>query len=290
MNPTRRGWSDARQTCSPAMVNFLFKNRSQLNRLIDDVWTWESIDDLVHLSERSRMQALHEGLQAPCVCNGVWCSHVAATLAANNIDAAELAHDIYVSLVQGRAETTPVPTLAGLHGGEGKSLIFFALSALLGDEYVHGFVASGTFPLLGLEGKKAVLLNEWRFAASVLPLSLQLLWFEGKPVPIARPQCKDQYVGHYLYRGTAPIFITTPLKRLEKLMAEADHARQTGTASEAHMILRRLKIYRFEHAIPKPDHQIPACRSCLAQFIFEGEAAWNRCHAFGEQAPATPDF
>jgi hypothetical protein len=46
----------ARQECSPAMVNYLFKIRGQLNRLIDDVWTWECIDDRVRLSNQTRAE------------------------------------------------------------------------------------------------------------------------------------------------------------------------------------------------------------------------------------------
>ena len=276
----------AKQTCSPSMVGFLFKNRKRLSELIDDIWTWETIDDRVHLSQRSRMQALHDGANSPCICSGEWSKHVGMTLRANCIDAIELAHDIYRSLEQGRSETTLVPTLAGLQGGEGKSLIFMPLGALLGDEYVYSYVATGSFPLLGLEGKKAVVLDEWRFGASVLPLPLQLLWLEGKPVPIARPQ--DHFLGHCLYKGTAPIFITTPLKRLQKLIEEAEHARQNGVACEASMVLRRLKIYKFEAVLPKPAEQIPACASCFAKFLFEGEALWHS--RFGEEAPATPEM
>ena len=89
--------------------------------------------------------------------------------------AAGLAHDIYTSLLQGRSETTPVVCLAGLQGGEGKSLLFYQLPAVLGEELVYHHTASGAFPLLGLEGKKAVVLDEWNFSGAAVPLSSQLL-------------------------------------------------------------------------------------------------------------------
>ena len=38
---------------------------------------------------------------------------------------------------------------------------------------------------------------------AALPLSTQLLWFKGKPVPITRPQ--NHYMEYFLYKGTAPI-------------------------------------------------------------------------------------
>ena len=262
----------ARTSCSPAMVAYLFQIRHKLNKLIEDVWTWETVDDLLHLSGRSRMTALEDALRQPCCCDGQWATQVRRVLVANGISEAELAHDIYISFAAGRCETTPVVTLAGLQGGEGKSLIFFPIPKVLGGDFVQGHTASGSFPLLGLEGKKAVVLDEWRFAASALPIGIQLLWFEGKPVPLTRPQ--GESIGHLLYKGTAPIFITTPMKRLEKLETEAKAARAAGISCEATMLLRRLKVHRFNVAVSKPQKQIPACANCFANFLFEGEMLW----------------
>ena len=267
----------AKKSCSPSMVSYLFSIRHKLNKLIDDIWTWECVDDCLHLSQRSRMAALEDGMQGECVCQGAWTHYVRQALALNGLCEAELAHDIYVSFANGRSETTPVVTLVGLRGGEGKSLVFYPLDAVLGEDFVQGHTASGAFPLLGLEGKKAVRLDEWRFAASVLPLSIQLLWFEGKPVPLARPQ--GEYIGHLLYKGTAPIFITTPWKRFEKLEADAQSAVQSGCSSEASMVLRRLKVYKFSTAVPQPPSQIPACAHCFANFVFDGEMAWSQMHS-----------
>ena len=263
----------ATTACSPSMASFLFSIRHRLNKLIDDIWTWETIDDRLHLSQRSRMTALEEAMRAPCVCGGAWRHHVSRVLSINGISESELAHDIYVSVSQGRSETTPVITLVGLRGGEGKSLIFYPMEAVFGEDLVQGHTASGSFPMLGIEGKKVVLLDEWRFAASALPLSIQLLWFEGKPVPVARPQ--GEYIGHLMYKGSAPIFITTPWKRFEKLETDAETAVQTGGSSEASMVLRRLKVHKFRHKVPQPPSQIAPCAACFACFVFEGEMAWS---------------
>ena len=180
----------------------------------------------------------------------------------------------FTSLTKGRSETTPVMCLAGLQGGEGKSLIFYPLPAVLGEEFVCHHTATGAFALLGLQGMKAVLLDEWSFSAASVPLSTQLLWFEGKPVPITRPQ--NDYAGHVLYKGTAPIFITTPLQRMEKFIADAERARSRGESSVATMVLRRLKLYKFTQGIQAPAEQIPQCAACFASFVFEGEAAYRR--------------
>ena len=262
----------AKDKCTPTMVRFLFKMRHKLAGIIDDIWHWECIDDRVHLGQRSRLDALHEALRVPCACGGEWPAYVAESLAVNGISATELAHDIYIAFTKGRSETTPVVCLAGLHGGEGKSMIFYPLPAVLGENLVCHHMDAGTFALLGLQGKKAVLLDEWSFETATVPLNLQLLWFEGKPVPITRPQ--NDFAGHALYKGTAPIFITTPLKRMEKFITEAARAARFGESSVATMVLRRLKLYKFTRKPRVPAGQIPQCAACFASFVLEGESVF----------------
>ena len=111
---------------------------------------------------------------------------------------------MYTALVVGRKETTSVVVLAGATGGAGKSLLLLPLTTLFGDDAVQCSPEKGSFPLMGLEKKKVVVMDDWRFNSRVLPLSLQLLWFEGKPMPVVRPQGNDEFSGHALYRGSAP--------------------------------------------------------------------------------------
>jgi len=266
----------ARETCSPAMMSFLFRIRRRLPSLIDDVWTWEEVHDKVALSQRSRMQCLLDAMSSQCCCGGEWLRSIEEALRCNGIDASTLAHDIHENLQHGRCETVPVIVLAGLHGGEGKSLLLQPLAAVLGEDYVQEGLASGQFPLLGLESKRAVVLNEWRFHNSVLPLSVQLLWFEGKAVPITRPQGTDAYYGHYRYKGSAPIFVTTPLKVLQPVLDEAEAAIAEGLASDLTMLTRRLHVYKFTVRMPRPRRQLPRCGACFAAFVLQGEAAWSQ--------------
>jgi hypothetical protein len=265
----------AKERCSQAMVNFLFKNRRRLPALIDDCWLMEEIGERCARSKETRMEALWAGLSKPCVCGGQWPKFVEAALHLNGIHPWSLAHDMHSSLLHGRCETVPTMVFAGLQGGEGKSLLLTPLAAVLGDEYVQEGLASGNFPMLGLENKKVVILNEWRFNNATLPMSMQLLWLEGKAVPLARPQNSDAFCGHCKYKGSAPIFITMPLKRLEPLMAEANTAMTQGLPSELTMLMRRLRVYKFTRAAPKPPTQLPPCASCFAQFVIEGDAMWN---------------
>ena len=70
----------------------------------------------------------------------------------------------------------------------GKSFLFAPLRPLYGADHVQERPAGGNFNLLGVDGKKVTLLDEWTFLDEDLPVPMQLLWLEGKPVPVQRPQ------------------------------------------------------------------------------------------------------
>ena len=144
----------AKECCTPQMFKFLFSIRSKLPSLIDDIWTWEEIDDRLAKSEQTRGGALADAMLKDCCCAGEWPKHASASLHANGIDAVELGHDIYHALHAGRSESTPVVVLAGKQGGEGKSLALYPLPAVIGQSYVQSSPAKGSLPLLGIEHKK----------------------------------------------------------------------------------------------------------------------------------------
>ena len=122
--------------------------------------------------------------------------------------------------------------------------------------------AGGNFSLLGIEGKKVTLLDEWTFEYEDLPLPMQLLWLEGKPVPICTPQ--NHQMGHGLYQGSAPIFITTPEDSLKGLSTNS--AEQPR--GDAGMLLRRLKVFLYTVPLPKPPSpRVRPCPCCFAQLV-----------------------
>ena len=269
----------AKEVCTPAMQTFLFRIRRKLPALIDDVWQWEEASDRVELSTKARMAALSDAMASPCRCDGEWWPCIEGALRTNGIAASELAHDFYLNFAFGRSETVPVIVLAGLHGGEGKSLLLSPIGALLGEEYVLQGLASGAFPMMDLPSKKAVVLNEWKFNNGPISLGAQLLWFEGKTVPITKPQNDSEAgSGHCLYRGSAPIFITAPLKGLQPLIDQAEADRQSGRASQLTMLMRRLHIYRFCTPCQPPRRQLDPCPACFANFVLQGEEEWCRTH------------
>ena len=100
------------------------------------------------------------------------------------------------------------------------------------------------------------------FMGEDLPLPIQLLWLEGKAVPICTPQ--NQTVGHKLYEGKAPLFITCP----EDALAGLSHASAEEPRGQAGMLLRRLKIFFYSVPIPKPPPpQIVNCPRCWATLV-----------------------
>ena len=133
---------------------------------------------------------------------------------------------------------------------------------LFGSDHVQERPPGGQFSLLNIETKKVAVLDEWQFMDEDLPLAIQFLWLEGKPVPICCPQ--NQQAGHKTYRGTAPIFVTTP----EDALAGLSNSSAQQPQGQAGMLLRRLKIFPYTVPIPKPPPpRVLPCPRCFALFV-----------------------
>ena len=252
----------AKTSCSHKLVAWMFKNEDKLEKIIDKAWAWENVDAFLVDATKTRMQVMKDALRAPCVCGGRWLHHVRESLSMNRVDVPDLCNSILMSLKHGRSEAAPVVTLAGRFGGEGKSLLFSAVRPLFGKEHVQERPGGGQFCLHGLEKAKVAVLDEWMFIDEDLPLSIQLLWLEGKRVPVTMPQ--NQHVGHKLYEGSAPMFVTCPETALAGLSAESSQRPQ----GQAGMLLRRLKIYTFTVPIPKPPlPKVVPCARCFSTLV-----------------------
>ena len=265
----------AKEHCGEAMVQYLFRRRHVLRKMIDDIWEWENVEQALAVARRTRLDALTAAEQAPCVCQGEWTAFVRSSLWQNGIRASELCYDILDALTRGRSETTPVIVLGGRQGGEGKSCFLKPLhSVYYGQDQVFATPESGNFPLMNLPGSKVAFLDDYRFNPDVVSWGTTQLWFDGSHVPIGQPQHVAGHSGNIKYKGTAPIFITCKLSDLEWLEWYAAINPDTGNPwdSEASMIMRRLKVYRFTQKVPKPRSQIPFCAHCFANF-FKGTSS-----------------
>ena len=254
----------AKENCSPKTVAWLFKNRDRLSKVIDDIWQWEEIDKTLEEVGTSRAQRFHDARGWPCVCGGRWLHHVKESFRLNGINVPDLCRNVLRSIEEGRSEVLPVVVLLGRFGGEGKSLFFSPLRPLYGNAQVQARPPSGNFSLLGIENAKVALLDEWRFMAENLPLPLQLLWMEGKPVPVCQPQNDRGQSGHSLYEGTAPVFITGQ----EDAVVALTRIAAVQSLGDASMLLRRLRTYTFTVPIPKPAlPRIKPCPRCFACMV-----------------------
>ena len=251
----------AKDRCSPATCAFVFKHRARLPALIDDIWRWETIDQVVAAADQTLIQCLLAAESKPCLCGGAWTRFATYALSYNGVDIAALCKAVLHSLREGRSPAAPVVTLAGGAGGEGKSFFLKGLVAVVGGENVFWTPTHPTFPLHGLEDAKIVLLDEFRFMESVVPIATQCLWFDGSAVPVAKPQTGQGSASHVKYHGRAPVFITTGMEDMKALSEAGD--------GDASMVLRRLNVFLFPHRVAKPGVSIPCCAPCFARFVMQ---------------------
>ena len=266
----------AKEHCGEEMVRFLFKRRHVLRRMIDDIWQWENVEQALAIARRTRVDALTAAEQSPCVCQGAWTRFVRDSLTQNGIVVPELCFDILSALTNGRSETTPVIVLAGRQGGEGKSAFLKPLRSVFdGPDLVFGIPEAGNYPLMNLLSAKVAFLDEFRFDPDVVSWYATMLWFDGSPVPIGQPQNIPGQTGNITYKGSAPIFITCKLSDLEWLEYYAQINPATGNPwdTEASMITRRLKVFRFTRRMPKPP-KFPFCKHCFANFLKTQASTW----------------
>jgi hypothetical protein len=195
----------------------------------------------------------------------------------NDIDALELCHDILDALIRGRSETTPVVVLAGLLGGEGKSVFLKALHAIF-EQYVFSITKeAGNFPFLDLLGAKVAFLDDFRFDPNIVSWASLCLWFDGSPLPVGRPQNVQGVTGNMVYKGTAPIFMTAKQEDLTWLESHAKINPATGQPwdADASMIWRRLKVYNFTERVDKPGRNFKFCGRCFARLVRSQAAMWT---------------
>ena len=260
-----------KEHCSPEIYRFAFQNRQKLSGLIDSVWEWEEMAQDLATTSLTRLERLRRAGTTPCTCGGLWRRVAENALTQNGIDPADFAEHVFLLFRDGRREDRKVVVLVGRFGGEGKSFLLAPLRAIFGDDvFEPPKDREGTrFPLLGLETKQVVLLDEWSFIADHgVSLNTQLIWMEGKPVPIARPQNNSLYQGHLMYKGKAPVLVTCKEKEMGPVLEEAEQAIRAGTPTAATMLLRRMRRYHLALPLPvPPDTHVPECSCCFAQMV-----------------------
>jgi hypothetical protein len=239
------------------MVDFLFENFAKVPDLIARSWEFERCEEYIVRLQKTRSQIVMEHLTKPCACAGRWLPAASQLLERNNIDPTEFRNAMVRCLEEGRSKGALL-CFVGRHGTEGKSWLLEPIPAIFGAEYVFTTPSKGNFPLLDLEKARVVVLDDWRFNELILSYNLQLLWFEGKPIVIARPQ--NEHSGHIKYDKDDPIFISC----LESDLLATKPGIQQG---DVDMMLKRLKVFLFKEPIENPV-KIPPCGRCWATLLY----------------------
>ena len=237
-----------------AMLEWAFQNECRIADLVARCWRFEKATDIVERDGKTRLELLWEARSRSCTCNGRWTSAALDLFWRNGLDVSEWCAAVIASMEKGHSKVSLVCHV----GDEGKSFLLDPLKAVFGEEEVFTPVKSG-FPLMGLESCRLALLDDWRFGEDILSYNVQLLWFEGKPVIIARPQ--NQCSGHLRYKGDDPIFISTLETNLLRVHKGLEHG-------DVAMMLKRLKIFRFSAKLENVDRTIPSCPKCFADLLF----------------------
>ena len=68
------------------LFRLLLSRRVKLSSLIDDVWSWETVDDFLALHAQSRLDTLKAAAGTACVCHGQWMQTAMHSLMLNGID------------------------------------------------------------------------------------------------------------------------------------------------------------------------------------------------------------
>lgn len=127
-------------------------------------------------------------------------------------------------------------------------------------------VAPSTFT----KAPKVAFLDDFRFDPEIISFATLCLWFDGSNVPIGRPQNeRGVSPGNFMYKGTAPIFITTKLSDLAWLESQASINPHTNAPwdADASMLLRRLRVYKYTQKVGKPPARLKYCPRCFVDLV-----------------------
>lgn len=239
------------------MIEYLVRNFDQLRSIVQRLWKLENAEHDVAQASKTRLSFVMDAAQTACICSGAYPRAFRQTLQQNQINEAEFTSAIFLNLLHGRKKGLSV-ALLGVGGNEGKTFLLAPMRSIFPPQSVYGTPQQSSFPLLGIEGSRVCLWDDWRFSAQVLHISTQLLLMEGAEVTVNRPQ--NLHHGHLTYTGSAPFFITGRLDDIYTVKSGV-------TWNDLQMLHKRLTIFKFHHVVDSPDIGIPKCPSCWARLI-----------------------
>lgn len=239
------------------LVSFCMQHRSNLDSYLEEAWDLRDARRKFDRSQKSRLRILEEAAQSPCLCGGKYGVAVRELLVLQKCRE-EFPRAMYAAVRDGRRKGRNV-FVVGV-GDCGKSFVMQPLAEVF-DTFESP--EAGSFPLVGLEQKEAVLIEDfrWEQGKELLPFDTMLRWLEGIRFMLKRP--KGQFAKDLLYTKDSPMFFTGPRRLVRYIGGRVDDV-DTG------MFDLRFVYFVFKSKIEKPDRKIVKCPACWAALILEG--------------------
>lgn len=278
---------------------YCYKHQQDLHRRIAFAWEMHDAPQKAALQQKSAWDMVIDASQhAPCVCQGAWVGLTETLLklqcacfpahasASEQPDSKSLREAIRRALREGCKKHTNV----FLHGPNtsGKSHVLKPLAEILDGCTFLRPVGKGNYPLQGIFGAKACVLQDVRVTSFKLDFDSLLIWFEGEKFPVPLPRNrhdKDRY-----YDERAPVFVSSSSKfRIPQ--AEAQHLR-VNEEEQNRMMDARFVYFHFPRSLTKVEKvEVAPCARCFAQWVCSDTSAGCAASglgslAAGPQAPA----
>ena len=207
-------------------------------------------------SKKSRIELLNEHLKKECKeeCNGSWPRAANEILESNDICRSEFASAMYEALSKGRGKYRNVYIYGPANCG--KTFLVKPLK-----EIYECFVnpASGNFAWLRIESAEVVLLNDFRWKASLIPWCEFLQVLEGDTVHFPTP--KNQMSKDIVLEKDTPFFATSDAPLVLINNGSIDRV-------NTEMMNVRWRMFKLHKQIPRDEQRdINPCGHCFAELL-----------------------
>lgn len=211
-------------------------------------------------SKKSRIELLKEQLQKECEdgCGGSWLRAAHEILDRNGISKSEYASAMYTALSKGRGKYRNIYIYGPANCG--KTFLVRPLKKIY-ECFVNP--ASGSFAWLGIESAEVVLLNDFRWKASLIPWCEFLQVLEGDTVHFPTP--KNQMSKDIVLEKDTPFFATSDAPLVLINDGSIDHV-------NTEMMSVRWRLFQLHYQIPRDKQRdITDCGRCFAELILNFE-------------------
>ena len=158
--------------------------QTQSNEAISVAKEFSEAEGKFERSKRTRIDILKDAKQAKCVdnCDGRWLEAAIQLMGYNGIEISSFCKAIYTALENGRGKYQNIYIYGPANCGK-----TFILSPLKQIYHVFCNPATGSFAWLGVEEAEIILLNDFRWSASVIAWGDLLQALEGDIVHLPAP-------------------------------------------------------------------------------------------------------